>query len=198
VGQINHALQRIKENVIQGGEVVKGILKYTRKGDEGFEALALDEIINGALDMVQYKIKLNEIDVVRSYAKDGTKIKGNLVQLQEAFFNFVDNAYDATVERRELLKEEKYRGKIIISTQDQADGKLRITIQDNGIGMKESWQSKVFAPFFTTKTSSRRGTGLGLYVIKRIIEENNHGAISFASEYGKGTTFFVELPIAQG
>ncbi len=196
VDQINHALQRIKENVKQGGEVVKGILKYTRKGDEGFEALTLDQVLDGALDMVQYKIKLSEIDVVRNYAKDDPKIKGNLVQLQEAFFNFIDNAYDATVERRDLLKEENYRGKIIISTQAQTDGKLKIIVHDNGIGMKDNWQNKVFAPFFTTKTSSRRGTGLGLYVIKRIIEENNRGAISFASEYGKGTTFFVELPIA--
>ncbi|MCX5697474.1 MAG: ATP-binding protein [Candidatus Omnitrophica bacterium] len=196
VSQINHALQRIKENVKQGGEVVKGILKYTRKGDDGFEALTLDQVLDGALDMVQYKIKLSEIDVLRDYAKDSPKIKGNLVQLQEAFFNFIDNAYDAAMERRDLLREEKYRGKIIISTQAQMDGKLRITVQDNGIGMKENWQNKVFAPFFTTKTSSHKGTGLGLYVIKRIIEENNQGKISFASEYGKGTTFFVELPLA--
>jgi len=196
IGQINHALERIQVNVMQGGEVVRGILKYTRKGDEGFEALTLDQVIDGTLDMVQYKIKLSEIDIVRNYPKDTPKIKGNLVQLQEAFFNFIDNAYDSIVERRDILKEEGYRGKITVSAQPQPDGKLEIVVQDNGMGMKDSSRKRVFTPFFTTKASSHKGTGLGLYVIKRIIEENNQGKISFASEYGQGTSFFVELPLA--
>jgi len=198
LNQINHALERIQANVIQGGEVVKGILKYTRKGDEGFEALTIDQVLDGALDMVQYKIKLSEIDIVRNYSKDTPKIKGNLVQLQEAFFNFIDNAYDAMVERRGLLKEEDYRGKITISAQPRIGGKLEITVQDNGMGIKDNSLKRVFTPFFTTKASSHKGTGLGLYVIKRIIEENNQGKIRFASEYGQGTSFVIELPLAQG
>lgn len=193
--QINHALDRIQANVIQGGTVVKGILKYTRKGDTGLEALTLDQILDSTLEMVQYKVKLSEIDIIRSYPKDTPKIKGNQVQLQEAFFNFIDNAYDAIVERRDALREQGYRGKVTILAHPK-DGLLEIVIQDNGLGVKEDNLKKVFTPFFTTKVSSRRGTGLGLYVINKIITDGHKGKITFESEYRKGTRFIIELPVA--
>jgi len=196
IEQINHALERIQTNVMQGGEVVKGILKYTRKGDEGLEAITLDQIIDGTLDMVQYKVKLSEIDIVRDYPKDIPKIKGNLVQLQEAFFNFIDNAYDAIVERKILLEEPAYKGRITISALAK-DDKLEITIEDNGMGIKDNNTKKVFTPFFTTKVSSRKGTGLGLYVIKRIITDTHKGKISFESDYKVGTRFILELPVVK-
>jgi len=196
IGQINHALERIQTNVIQGGEVVRGILKYTRKGEESFEALTLDRIIDGTLEMVQYKVKLSEIDIVRDYTKSTPKVKGNLTQLQEVFFNFIDNAYDAIVERGTLLKEEGYHGRIIVSAVPK-NSSLEITVEDNGIGVKEPDIKKMFTPFFTTKISSRRGTGLGLYVIKRIITDNHKGAINFESAYRVGTRFIISLPIAE-
>jgi len=197
INQINHALDRIQTNVMQGGQVVKGMLKYTRKGEEGFEALTLDQILDGTLNMVQYKVNLSEIDIIRNYPKDIPKIKGNQVQLQEGFFNFIDNGYDAIVERRTFLKEDNYRGRITISAHPNANGMLEIVIEDNGIGVKEEDMKKIFTPFFTTKVSSRRGTGLGLYVIKRVIEEFHKGKIWIESEYKTGTRFIVELPVAK-
>jgi len=195
IEQINHALGRIQSNVIQGGEVVKGILKYTRKGEEGFSAITLDQVLDGTLEMVQYKVKLSEIDLVRNYPKDIPNIKGNLVQLEEAFFNFIDNAYDSTVERKTILQEPGYKGRITISAFPK-DGKLEIVIEDNGMGIKDDNVKKVFTPFFTTKTSSRRGTGLGLYVIRRIITDTHKGKILFESAYKVGTRFIIELPVA--
>jgi two-component system NtrC family sensor kinase len=176
--------------------VVKGILKYTRKGEEGFVPLTLDQVLDGTLEMVQYKVKLSEIDIVRNYPKDTPKIKGNLTQLEEVFFNFIDNAYDAIVERRTLLKEEGFRGRITVSAQPK-DSKLEIIVEDNGLGIKDDDAKRVFTPFFTTKTSARKGTGLGLYVIKKIITDMHHGVINFASTYRAGTRFTIELPIAK-
>lgn len=195
INDINHALERIQSNVIQGGEVVKGILKYTRKGEEGFEALSIDQILDATLEMVQYKVKISEIDIVRNYPKDTPMIKGNSVQLQEAFFNFIDNAYDSIVERRTLLQENGYRGKISVFAQPK-DNNLEIIIEDNGMGVKDSNTEKIFTPFFTTKTSNRKGTGLGLYVIRRIIADLHKGKISFESKHGTGTRFILELPVA--
>lgn len=196
INQINRALERIQDNVIQGGQVVRGILKYTRKGEENFEDITLDQILDGTLEMVQYKVKLSEIDLIRNYPKDVQKIRGNIVQLQEAFFNFIDNAYDAIVERREVLKENNYRGKITVSTLVK-NNFLEITVEDNGMGVKEEDTKKVFTPFFTTKVSSRKGTGLGLYVIRRIITDTHQGKISFESRHKVGTRFILELPLAK-
>ncbi len=193
--QIKTALERIQVNVMQGGEVVKGILKYTRKGDEGLEALTIDQILKGTIDMVQFKVKLSEIDIIRDYPKDIPQIKANLVQMQEVFFNFIDNAYDSIVERRNTLKEENYRGKITISAKLQNET-MQIFIKDNGMGVKNENIKKIFTPFFTTKASSRKGTGLGLYVIRNIIVENHKGKIDFHSEYKSGTSFTIEIPRA--
>jgi signal transduction histidine kinase len=195
IDNINYALGRIQSNVIQGGEVVRGLLKYSRKGDEGLEPLKLN-IIDNTLEMVQFKVKLNEIDLIRDFPEDLSKIKGNMTQLNEAFFNFIDNAYDSIVERRNTLKEPDYKGKITISAKPVNDY-LQIILQDNGMGIKDDNNKKIFTPFFTTKVSSRKGTGLGLYVIRRIIIESHHGKISFESEYKTGTRFILELPLAE-
>ena len=197
LSQISHALERIQVNVMQGSEVVKGMLKYSRTGSENFEALSLDQVIDGTLEMVQFKVKLSEIDIVRDYPKETPKIHGNLAQLEEVFFNFIDNAYDAIVERRTMLKEEGYRGRVTVSAHPK-DTKLEITIEDNGMGVKDDDNKKLFTPFFTTKSSSRtKGTGLGLYVINKIITDAHKGKIAFESDYKVGTRFIVELPLAK-
>ena len=195
IDQISAALERIQANVMQGGEVVKGILKYTRKGDEGLEPLTIDQILDGTIDMVQFKIKLSEIDIIRNYPKEIPRIKANLVQMQEVFFNFIDNAYDAIVERRTALKEEGYRGSITI-TPTPKDNVMQIIVQDNGMGVRSEDIKKIFTPFFTTKASSRKGTGLGLYVIRSIILETHKGTINFHSEYRVGTRFIIEIPLS--
>jgi signal transduction histidine kinase len=197
ISSINHALERIQTNVMQGGEVVKGILKYTRKGEEGFLPVSLDQVIDGTLDMVQYKVKLSDIDILRDYPKDTPLIYGNLIQLEEVFFNFIDNAYDAIMERKDALNEEGYRGRIAISAHPKRDGKLEVVVEDNGMGMQDDNQKKIFTPFFTTKTSARKGTGLGLYVIRRIITDAHKGKIGFESGYKVGTRFILELPVAK-
>ncbi|MFH0826528.1 MAG: ATP-binding protein, partial [Candidatus Omnitrophota bacterium] len=196
IEQINHALERIQSNVLQGGEVVRGLLKYSRKGDAGYESLDLGQVLDNTLEMVQYKVKLSEIDIVRNF-NDGTpKIKGNMTQLEEVFFNFIDNAYDAIVERRTILHEDGYRGRVVVSARPK-DSVLEIIVEDNGMGIKEESSDKIFTPFFTTKTSARKGTGLGLYVIRRIINDMHKGRISFESERKVGTRFIVELPLAK-
>jgi signal transduction histidine kinase len=194
IKQIGSALDRIQTNVMQGGEVVKGILKYTRKGNEGMEPLTLDQIIDGTLEMVKYKVKLHEIDLIRDYPKDLPKISANLVQMQEVFFNLIDNGYDAIVERRNTFNEQGFRGKITVSAFPQ-ETTMKIVVQDTGIGVKKEDLKKIFTPFFTTKASSRKGTGLGLYVIRSIVTEMHKGTIAFESEYRVGTKFIIELPL---
>jgi two-component system sensor histidine kinase AtoS len=80
-------------------------------------------------------------------------------------------------------------GKIEISSEKGSDG-LALKIKDNGCGIPEDMQDKIFKPFFTTKTT---GTGLGLAMVKRVIEAHA-GKIFFESDPG-GTLFVIELPL---
>ena len=190
---LEHALHRIEENVTQGGEIVRGLLKYTRKGEEGFSELEFDQLVNAALEMTQFKIKPGEMQIIKEYGKDVPKINGNFTQLQEVFFNLIDNAYDAMMQRKQELKEKGYQPTIKISAEGDHNGRLNIRFEDNGIGIKADDKTKLFTPFFTTKLSSKKGTGLGLYVIQKLIEENHNGKVTYNSVYQQGTNVSISL-----
>lgn len=196
IKDVVYALERIQTNVIQGGDIVQGLLKYTRKGESGFESLDLNKIIDNTLEMVQFKVKLSDLDIARDFG-DIPLIKGNMTQLEEVFFNFIDNAYDSINERRVTLEEKDYRGRIVVSARAKNPEIVEITVEDNGMGIRSEDARKIFTPFFTTKISARKGTGLGLYVIKRIITDTHKGKIDFESDYKIGTRFIIELPAAK-
>jgi signal transduction histidine kinase len=90
----------------------------------------------------------------------------------------------------------KYQPFIKINLDKKTDSYF-IKISDNGVGVKGEDMQRIFAPFFTTKSSAISGTGIGMYVVKRMIEENHDGKIWFESEYMKGTEFYIELPVKE-
>jgi len=195
IAEIGDGLARIQDNVKRGGEVVEGLLKYTRKSETGFGVVDLQEVINAAFEMAQFKITSGaKLELRCDFAKNIPQISGNFTQLQEVFFNIIDNAYDATRQRKEELKEEGYKPELRVTTAKEGDS-LVIKVKDNGMGAKAEDRSKIFTPFFTTKLSSKKGTGLGMYVIHQIIEENHGGSVEFDSTYQEGSTITIKLPI---
>lgn len=193
---IEHALVRIQENVVQGGEIVQGLLKYTRKGEEGYAAVELDRLIDAAVEMTQFKVKHGEMRISREFKTGLPQIKGNFTQLQEVFFNLIDNAYDAMMQKKHELKDPAFAPMIRIFAESRKPGILEIIVEDNGIGVKDDDKEKLFTPFFTTKLSSKKGTGLGLYVIRKLIEDNHGGKVSYVSRYMQGTRVYITLPTA--
>ncbi len=173
MAELERAFVRVQENVVQGGEIVQGLLRYTRKGEAGFAAVDVDAVLKAALEMVQFKIKMHELKIVREYdLATIPKIKGNFTQLQEVFFNLIDNGYDAMMQRKNEKKEADYQPTLIVRV-FKKDDYAQIIFEDNGMGVKDEDMHKLFTPFFTTKLSSKKGTGLGLYVIKKIVEDNH-------------------------
>ncbi len=193
---LEHSLIRIEDNVKRGGEIAEGLLRYTRKGEEGFSPVSMNKLLDAVLEMIQFKINMRNLDFVREIKDTLPAIKGNFTQLQEAFFNIVDNAYDAMMQKRDELKEKGYSPKLIISACKKGKN-IEILIKDNGMGVKEEDMRKLFTPFFTTKLSSKKGTGLGLYVIRQIIEENHNGKVKFTSTYKEGSETCITLPVAE-
>jgi len=124
---------------------------------------------------IEFREELGQIPEVFSY-------KGKLDQV---ITNLIKNAIEA-IEEKSVLKDEL----LFIKTSHQSD-KLIIRIKDTGVGMTEQTKEKIFNKFYTTKTF---GTGLGLAVCKKIIEDHK-GCIHIESERGKGTEFIVELPL---
>ncbi len=193
---LERAFNRVQDNVKQGGEVVQGLLRYTRKGQDGFVPTDVDAVISNAYEMAQFKIKTSQMSLVRKYDINTLpKVKGNSTQLQEVFFNLIDNGYDAMMQRKNDLKEEGYHPILNIYAKIQGEN-LEMIFEDNGIGVKDEDSTKLFTPFFTTKLSSKKGTGLGLYVIRKIIEDNHKGKVEFSSKYMQGTQMKLLLPLS--
>jgi signal transduction histidine kinase len=111
-------------------------------------------------------------------------INADKTHINRLFTNLIQNAIQAVMENKKARIEIKESIK---------DKNVLITVKDNGNGIPEDMQAKIFTPYFTTKSS---GTGLGLAMCKGIVEEAK-GKIWFETESGVGTTFYVELPLAE-
>jgi len=111
-------------------------------------------------------------------------INADRTHINRLFTNLIQNAIQAVPQ---------YRVPHIEIDEEMNDGTVLIKIKDNGTGIDEALQSSIFAPNFTTKTS---GTGLGLAMCKGIVEQSK-GELWFETTQGYGTTFFVELPLAE-
>ena len=197
MGYLLQIAQSLLVNVKRTDDIVKGILNYTRTESKEtfYSEFSLKEIITVSCGLLTIKHEIAEIPLEIDVGRNDT-LYGVKSQIIECIYNLLDNGYEAILEKTAQLptkERENFRGKLKISL-SQKPNVSEITIEDNGLGIKEENVRKIFAPFFTTKSSYKSGTGIGIYVVKRIIEENHKGRIWFDTVYGEGTTIHVELP----
>ncbi|HQF09500.1 MAG TPA: ATP-binding protein [Spirochaetota bacterium] len=198
---LNDISESIVENVIRTNAVIQGILNYTLADDRRntFSELPFKDVAEGAIDLAKIKHGIDELPIKTEIDPDAM-IYGIMTQLMESLYNLIDNSYEAIEEKRNTFKnaEERksYEPFILIRFTQQPDGSL-IEITDNGIGIASEDARKIFAPYYTTKSSfkSHSELGIGLYVVHRIIEENHKGSIWFESRHMQGTSFFIKLPL---
>ena len=141
------------------------------------ETLNVVEVVNFSLDIfnedyITFESDLQEIITIM-----------DRTQLVRIITNLVKNAIQSIPETQ--------LEKVILVAVQRVENKVNITVKDNGIGIEDENRERIFEPKFTTKSS---GMGLGLGIIKNIIE-NYKGTITFESQLGAGTTFTVSLPI---
>ena len=140
------------------------------------ETLNVVEVVEFSLDI------FNEDYIQFESQKDEIIAVLDRTQLIRIITNLVKNATQSIPEEQDL--------KVVFVTVKEVENNVVISVTDNGIGIAEHNREQIFEPKFTTKTS---GMGLGLGIIKNIIE-NYKGTITFETEHGKGTTFIVSLP----
>lgn len=186
------------DNVHRTNLIIKGILDFARteQNETSFSRFPVRDIIDPAAHLVKIKHQLAALPLHVELPEDGT-IYGIKGQLQECLYNCMDNAYEAISEKLEyrLSQDEKksFTPQITITLSHQETHDV-IEIADNGIGIKEEDRPKLFTAFFTTKPSSKSGSGIGNYVGKRMVEEHHQGKMYFTSRYMEGTSLFISLP----
>lgn len=195
---IDELAESLKSNIVKTDEVIRGILDFAKMKAKHrmFETFSFKEVVDLAYEMLKVKHHLpDKLTIVKNF-RDTDTILGVKSQMTEVIYNLVDNAFEAIEEKYKNLKNDeqlKFNPSINISL-TQKSNKTIIKISDNGIGIKEEQTSKIFIPFFTTKASCKSGTGIGMYIVKRMIEENHKGKIWFESKYMIGTDITIELP----
>ncbi len=149
------------------------------------QPVAVDHEVDEVISLVGHDLKLERIEVLKDIPQDLPPIIVDRRQLQEVLFNLIRNAGQAI----------KPPGCITVRARMHRGEVVRIEIEDTGAGIPPDKLGKIYDPFFTTKEPGK-GTGLGLFIVRQIVERNK-GRISVESTVGQGTTFFLEFPPAQ-
>jgi len=164
--------------------VVTNLLDVARARPPECVAVSLDEMVTSILTLFAYPFRVDDIEVEWRPAANLPPVEGDRARLQQVMVNLVSNAHHA------LRKCDKPRRLTVRA--DEAAGRVRLQVSDNGGGIPESHLERIFTPFFTTKAVGA-GTGLGLAICARIAEEHG-GTIHVRSQVGEGATFLLDLP----
>jgi two-component system NtrC family sensor kinase len=177
----------IKRNIGRTSNLVMDLLSYSKEREPEYAACFPNEIISDVCELIKDAAEENKIEIITELdeAIGEVKMDGSLVH--EIVLNLASNAVDACLFDEDVSK----RFQIKIQTEMEPDNIIKFVVSDNGIGMDEEVLQKLFTSFFSTK--GHRGTGLGLMVTRKLIEEHL-GKIEVTSQPGQGTTFRVRLP----
>ncbi|MEH1806522.1 PAS domain S-box protein [Nostoc sp.] len=177
-------------------EIVLGLRNFSRHDEAGKKLVDIHEGIENTLLILHHRWKDNgirsDICIVKEYG-DLPLVDCYPGQLNQVFMNILTNAIDALEESMTKIKT-NYKPQIIIHTEILESKFVVIRIADNGLGMVEEIQKRLFDPFFTTKEVGK-GTGLGLSISYQIVVEKHGGILNCLSEPGKGTEFWIQIPI---
>ncbi len=188
---IGHEVDRIDSLVNQ-------LLRFARPAKPLLKPMHVHDVLERALLLVGHRLYQKDIKLTRSWQADVDTIRADADQIEQVFLNFFINALDAM----------KPGGSLTVATEigstetwptalpgDSEDVReiLRVSVEDDGAGIKPEDVAHVFDPFFTTKDY---GTGLGLSVVHGIVQEHG-GQIEVESELDRGTSFHILLPLVR-
>jgi len=171
----------ISSEILRLDRVVKTFLDFTRPVELNLANVPLDEFVRDLVDLARPQADASRISVVDERKAGGVEVRIDRDLLKQAVLNIVVNAIEAMPAGGELRLESSASG-------DTAE----IRVSDTGPGIPPDLREKIFRLYFTTK---QKGSGIGLAMAFRIVQLHD-GTIDFTSEPGKGTAFFIRLPIA--
>jgi two-component system, NtrC family, sensor kinase len=182
------ALSRVADGLTRIAEIVRSMKHFSHAGQDEKGDVDLNTAIASTLVIARSEYK-DCADLETDY---GTLplVTCHGGQINQVVLNMVVNSAHAIADR---VRKEGGRGKISIRTAVEGE-QVVISIADTGGGIPENIRARIFDPFFTTKEVGR-GTGQGLSISRNVIVKGHGGGLDFVTEMGKGTTFYVRLPV---
>jgi PAS domain S-box-containing protein len=164
-------------------DMLRKMLSFSKPDQEERTPVDINTILDEILLLHEKQLWEYSIKVVHSFGSNLGKVNASKNQLRQVFLNLISNARDAMPDG----------GRLTVTTEGD-DYFVHITVSDNGAGIREEHLDLIFETFFTTKTDSVKGVGLGLSVCYGFIKDHG-GDIKVDSQVGKGTTFSISLPV---
>jgi len=176
--------------------IVKDLLQFSRQEKQSHSYADFYDIVNRTVSLVNTIIKKDQIDLEIKLDDDLPQIKCRSQQIQQVLMNLLTNSRDSLNEKYPGYDENKKMK--IICNQYESKGRrwIKLVVEDNGIGIPDDIQDKIFTPFFSTKPKDK-GTGLGLSISFGIVRDH-HGEIEIDSVEGEYTKIIVTLPVDNG
>jgi len=177
------SMEKIRKAGEKASALVNQILKFSRL-DEKISIINVGDLIDDIISIVATAAP-EDIKIVWEKPKENILMRSNAVKLQQVLLNLCINGIQAM---------EENGGCLTITLHPIEQEMMQIDVQDNGVGMDRETLKKIFTPLFTTKEDGK-GTGLGLFVVKHILDDYR-GKIEVESKKGKGTLFKVFFPLS--
>jgi len=193
--ELKRSLEIIYGEADKARKIIRNLLSLTRKNTPEKENISINEVIEKTLNLTSYDLKKSNIKTVKRLNPELPNLWVDPNQIQQVFINLIRNAEYA-------LTSTDYEKEIVVTScikqspldsDDNINEIVQITFENNGPGIPESIITNIFEPFYTTKPSGQ-GTGIGLAVSKRIVNDNG-GDIYAKNNAGSGVAFFIDMPV---
>jgi PAS domain S-box-containing protein len=189
-------IDKIEEDAGRIADIVNSLLVFSRPSSRQEERVDVRETMEKAISFVRYQTGRKKFDIDCSCGGDLPILRGVTTEIQEVFLNLMINARDALEDGGRIQIAARF---LPAGSEMPADfpgpaqgGMVEVVVRDDGEGIPKEHLKKIYDPFFTTKPPGK-GTGLGLAVVRRLVE-NHQGCITVRSKAGEGTVFTVYLP----
>ncbi|MDJ0734838.1 MAG: ATP-binding protein [Nostocaceae cyanobacterium] len=190
-------INSMKNGAERISKIVLSLRNFSRLDESEIKKVDLHEGMDSTLLILQHRLKSTaNIEIIKNY-NNLPLVECFPGQLNQVFMNIISNAIDALDNYNNEISVENNQnsGQIIITTEISDKNSVIIRIADNGSGITEEVKAKLFDPFFTTKPIGK-GTGLGLSISYQIVVEKHKGKLWCESELGRGTEFWIEIPLS--
>lgn len=178
-------LRLIESETKRCGDIVKGLLDFSRKDQNGFEPKHLHEILYDTAELMSHPMKVANIHFITDFSAKADLINCSPNQVKQVCIAILVNASEAVREN----------GEVIFRTLNPDGESIRIEITDNGVGISPEDIPHIFEPFFSTK-EKESGIGLGLAIVHGIVQSHK-GKAEVKSQLGKETTISITFPLVK-
>jgi len=182
--RIKRRLGQINAQAERAAKIVKNLLTFARQQPPEQRPVRLGELMDQALDLLAYQLRVGTIEVVKDFPAEAVEIAADPNQLLQVLLNLLQNAMHAMAGLE--------RARVVTIRIVPGAGKVRLEVEDTGPGIPAAILGRIFDPFFTTKPPGQ-GTGLGLSICYGIVKAHG-GEIAAENVPGGGARFVVELP----